>query len=137
MFGKVIINMSKKLKKKLICRDKFYLQNKLIIRDKNIYWANFFYLYLRFYVVLHPLQNINKSWSKNFNIFGLNFELNTSSFFDSLLFIFCNGRSINFQRRYLKKINSKKLVFTSSWSIDHTQIFKSIFLYLYKLMALM
>jgi hypothetical protein len=45
-------------------------------------------------LILHPLQNINKSWSTKVNVFGLNFELNTLSFFKSILLIFCNGMSI-------------------------------------------
>jgi hypothetical protein len=44
--------------------------------------------------IFSPLQNISKRWSTKMNVFGLNFEPNTSTLFDSVLLIFYNGRSI-------------------------------------------
>jgi hypothetical protein len=43
--------------------------------------------------ILPPLQNISKRWSTKVNVFGLKFEPNTSTFFDSFLLIFYNGGS--------------------------------------------
>jgi hypothetical protein len=44
--------------------------------------------------ILPPLQNISKNWSTKVDVFDLNFEPNTSNFFDLFLLIFCNGMSI-------------------------------------------
>jgi hypothetical protein len=47
--------------------------------------------------ILPPSQNINKSGSKKFDVFGLKFGPDIFTFVDQLLFIFWDGGSISFK----------------------------------------
>jgi hypothetical protein len=58
---------------------------------KQLFGCKIFLFSIMCKFILHPLQNISKSWLTKMNVFGLNFEPNTSCFFDSFLFIFWDG----------------------------------------------
>jgi hypothetical protein len=53
------------------------------------------------YDLLLPLQNIIKSKSNFFNVFGSKFRPNIFTYVDQLLFIFCNGGNIIYQTSLL------------------------------------
>jgi hypothetical protein len=59
--------------------------------------------------ILHPSQNIIKSWSIKVNVFCPNFLSNTSNFFDSFLFTFWNRESSILN----KKINNYSIIFVN------------------------
>jgi hypothetical protein len=73
---------------------------KYVIYTPKIYSNSFnisffeFHVVVNFKDVLSPSQNISKRWSIKVNVFGPNFEPNTSSLFDSFLLTFWDGGSI-------------------------------------------